>query len=152
MDPSELAALKLLSGLLADLHQPWWLIGPAAVALHGGAAGQFSRFEVIVSPGDARRLAEERGLTLTPGPATALKRSRKSLTLPIGGLDARLMVWVEQHVGGRWVPVQPKSRVAIDLGGGRQVFVPEREELIDILKQTGRGRDMVRAASLEGKA
>jgi hypothetical protein len=150
MDPSEIAALKLLSGLLAESHQPWWLIGPVAVALHGGEAGQFSRFEVVVSPGDARRLAEERGLTLVPGPATPLKRARKSLTLPIGGLDARLMVGAEQHVAGRWVAVQPKSRVAFDLGDGRQIFTPDRDELISILKQTGRGRDLARAVSLEG--
>lgn len=150
MEPGELAALKLLTGLMTEAHQPWWLIGPAAVALHGGDAGNFTRFEVIVSPGDARRLAEARGLSLVRGPATALKRARNSLTLPLGGIEARLMVWVEQHVAGRWVPVQPKSRVAVDLGDGRKVFTPDRDELAAILKQTGRARDLARAASLEG--
>ncbi|GKY86964.1 hypothetical protein [Sinisalibacter aestuarii] len=150
MEPGERAALKLLSGLLAEAHQPWWLIGPAAVALLGGEAGSYTRFEVIVSPGDARRLAEARGLDLARGPATALQRARKSLSLPLGGIEARLMVWAEQHLGGRWVPMQPKTRVAIDLGDGRQVFTPDRAELISLLKRTGRARDLARAASLEG--
>lgn len=151
MDASEIAALKMLAGVMTEAHQPWWLIGPAAVGLHGGEAGTFSRFEVIVSPGDARRLAGLRGLTLERGPASPLKRARQSLTLPLGGLDARLMYGAEQHAGGRWVAVLPTTRVGFDLGDGRIVYTPERDELIAILKQTGRGRDLARAASLEGR-
>lgn len=149
MDQGDLAALKLLGNLLADLHQPWWLIGPAAVAVLGGEAGRFTRLEVVISPGDARRIAEMRGMELAPGPATPLKRARKSLTLPLGGLDAVLMVHAEQHVGGRWVAVNPKSRIATDLGDGRQVYTPNPAELAAILKLSGRARDIARAESLE---
>lgn len=152
MGETETAALKLLAGLMAEAHQSWWLIGPAAVGLHGGEPGTFRRFEVIVSPGDARRLAETRGLTLERGPATPLKRARKSLTLPLGGFEAQVMYGVEQHAGGRWVAVLPTTRVGVDLGDGRMIYTPEPAELAAILRQTGRGRDIARADSLERRA
>lgn len=150
MDQSVISSLKLLSSLLTDPHQPWWLIGPAAAGVLGGEAGKFTRLEVVMSPGDARRICEARGMALASGPATPLKRARKSLTLPLGGLDAVLMVQVEQHVGGRWVAVNPQSRVATDLGDGRQMFTPDRAELAAILRLSGRARDIARAESLEG--
>ena len=149
MDQSVVSSLKLLSGLLTDLHQPWWLIGPAAVGVLGGEPGKFTRLEVVMSPGDGRRISEAHDMPLVPGPATPLKRARKSLTLPLGGLNAVLMVQVEQHVGGRWVAVNPKSRVATDLGDGRQVFTPNPAELAAILRLSGRASDIARAESLE---
>lgn len=151
MDAGEKAALKMLAGVMTEAHQPWWMIGPAAVWLHGGDAGKFTRFEVIVSPGDARRLAEIRGLTLERGPATPLKRSRQSFALPLGGIEARIMYGAEQHAAGRWVSILPTTRKAFDLGDGRMVYTPERDEMIAILKQTGRARDVARAESLEGR-
>lgn len=143
------AALTELAGLLAEAHQPWWVVGAAAVTLNGGEPGAFRRIEVVLSNGDLRRICELRGVEPVSRQGTPLTRSRRALSVPLGAYEAKLMVLLEVRQGGAWVPVQPRTRVAFGLAGGATVFAPDRNEMIALLHRYGRAKDLARAASLE---
>ncbi|MEL7217846.1 MAG: hypothetical protein AAGK01_05385, partial [Pseudomonadota bacterium] len=62
-------------------------------------------------------------------------------------LDVEFMAGLTVRSDGQWRPVVLQTRQAIQIGKGH-VFVPERDELIGILQQFGREKDLRRAASL----
>lgn len=143
----ETTALAELAALLMPAHNPWWIIGRAAVVLHGADEAPLKAVEVLVSPGDARRLIELPGLTKQPPVAMPLFRSRSLLTTTLQGLPIEIMAGFENHAGGKWQAVMPRTRLAVAVDGA-EVFIPECNELIGILTRFGRKKDLARAAAL----
>jgi hypothetical protein len=149
MPPASLPVPPLhisLTRVAKALHaacDPWWVIGSAAVWLHGGAT-EVADIDVLSSARDARAmLAAWRG-PVTIGAASERFRSQPFARLQGDGLPIEVMAELEVRIGGAWQIVRPRTRVA--MGG---VFVPERAELVAILRSFGREKDLRRATLLE---
>lgn len=122
---------------------PWWVIGSAAARLHGAAADVHD-VDVLIDAADADAVAARIGIDLPPGPRGALFRSARFGGWTPDDLTIEFMAVLEVRAGESWVPVQLRSR---ERRGG--VFVPERGELVALLRLFGRDKDLARAAALE---
>lgn len=136
------AALAQVAAALHSARDPWWVIGSAAVRLHGGDTS-VADIDVLVSARDAERLLEAWPGEATIGGASAQFRSHPFARLDGAALPVELMADLELCTADGWQPVRPLTRVA---RGG--VFVPDREELRAILRAFGREKDLARAALL----
>ncbi|WP_298467616.1 hypothetical protein [uncultured Erythrobacter sp.] len=147
IDHEVLATLRRVSRLLEAADDPWWVIGSAAVALHGGDPGAIADIDVITSRRDLDWLYEKLPLTNTPEEGKPMFRSERFGRWSEPEFDVEFMAGLTLQVDGEWLPVQPQTRRAIQIGKAH-VFVPEREELIAILQMFGREKDLRRAATL----
>jgi hypothetical protein len=138
------AALAQVAAAFRDAQDPWWVIGSAAVSLHGADTG-VADVDVLTSGRDAQAM-----LAAWPGAVTIAAGSDRFRSQPLarvqdGGLPIDVMAALEVRVDGVWRAVRPVTREA---RGG--VFVPERAELVTILRTFGRDKDLRRATLLEG--
>ena len=134
---------------LRDAQDPWWIIGSVAVALHGGNPGTIADIDVITSRRDLDTLYERLPLTATPDTSKDFFLSERFGRWSEPELDVEFMTGLTVRVDGVWYPVEPQTRQAFDLGGAT-VYAPEREELIAMLHQFGREKDLRRAATIGG--
>ncbi|MCP3734563.1 hypothetical protein M9979_06705 [Sphingomonas sp. RP10(2022)] len=132
-------------------REPWWIIGSAAVALHGADAGHVHDVDLLVGHDDARRLFARLNiapLTMAPDP---LFRSALFARWSAPPVPVEIMAGFAVASGETWSPVWPQSRRAVRIGEA-VLYVPERGELIALLRRFGRPKDQLRAAALEGRA
>ncbi|MDB5444296.1 MAG: hypothetical protein JWP73_2672 [Phenylobacterium sp.] len=128
-------------------EQPWWLIGSAAVALHGTPAVEVRDVDVLVGIADERILAAL-GVEATAGGGDDLFRSTTFGVWRTQPLTVEIMAGFSLKQGAAWRAIEPATREAVELDG-RQLFVPARPELIGILRAFGRPKDLERALLLE---
>lgn len=139
--------LVTLAEALSETRDPWWIIGSAAVALHGGDPGTIADIDVITSRRDLDALYERLALTHTPEEGKPMFVSERFGRWSRHQLDVEFMAGLTVRVDGIWHPVEPLTRQAFDVGRA-VVFAPERAEMIAMLEQFGREKDLRRAASL----
>ena len=137
------AALAQVAAALRPARDPWWVIGSAAVRLHG-AETSVADIDVLTSARDAERLLAD-----WPGVATICGASDRFRSHPFARLDGaavpvEVMGDLELCTANGWQPVRPLTRVA---HGG--VFIPDRDALRAILRAFGREKDRARAALLD---
>ncbi|MFK3889879.1 hypothetical protein [Sphingomonas sp. NPDC079357] len=137
------AALAQVATALRPARDPWWVIGSAAVRLHG-AETSVADIDVLVSARDAARLLGAWPGAVTIGAASNRFRSSPFARLNGAALPVEVMADLELCTDGVWRRVSPATRVAV-----AGVFVPARDELAAILRAFGRGKDLVRAALLD---
>lgn len=142
-----LLSLEDVANALGDTQDPWWIIGSAAVALHGGEPGTIADIDVITSLRDLEQLYEHLPLTNSPDPAKGMFVSERFGRWSEPMLDVEFMTGLKVRVDGVWHAVQPTTRQAFRVGGAT-VYAPEREELIAMLRLFGRQKDLRRAATL----
>ena len=131
-------ALAAVAAVMRDARGPWWVIGSAAVALHG-VATDVADIDLLVGEEDAADLVSRLGLSaerLDPHP---LFRSRIFARWPRSDRTVEIMGGFAICEGGVWRPLGPVTRIA--LGG---VYVPDCEELMTILSRFGRAKDIER--------
>lgn len=146
------AALTAIGTVMILANDPWWIIGSAAVALHGADAGRVADVDVLLSISDAERVLPLIGIAPRRGPEHCDFRSSIFGTWTATPLPIEFMAGFCHRSGTEWRPVRPVTREPIDLGGVK-VFVPGRAELCEILRSFDRPKDRVRAsrlAELEG--
>jgi len=152
VSPALSGSLTAVGNLLVDASDPWWIIASAAVALHGANPGHVADVDVLLSVADARRILPTIGIEVERGSAHASFRSsifaKWNGTTP---LPVEFMANFHHRSGERWLPVQPATRLRIDVDGV-SVFVPERVELQTMLTSFGRPKDLERARSLAAEA
>ena len=148
-DADILPVLRRAARELLAAQDPWWVIGSAAVALHGGHPGAIADIDVMTSRRDLDALYERLPLTNTPDTCKDFFRSERFGRWSEPELDVEFMAALEVKVGDVWHRVEPQSRQAVQIGKGH-VFIPEREELVAMLQLFGRDKDLRRAASLTG--
>ncbi len=136
------AALAQVATALRSARDPWWVIGSAAVRLHGGATS-VADIDVLTSARDAERLLATWPGKVTIGGASARFRSHPFARLDGAALPVEVMADLELCTATGWQPVRPVTRVARG-----DVFVPDRDELRAILRAFGREKDLARAALL----
>lgn len=143
MTPDVAKALAAVAAVMADATDDWWIIGSAAVALHGGSPIAVADIDVLTSRAGALRLAALWGATPDPPGDHSLFRSAVHFEHELAGVTVDVMA--ELQVNGRLL--QPRTRVVAAMGDAT-LYVPERDELIDILHLFGRPKDLERAALL----
>ena len=132
--------------MTAPTRDPWWIIGSAAVALNGVDPGGIADVDVLTSARDASAILAAVGCVADTCSDRSAFRSVYG-RLPSPALPIEVMGGLEVFVRDRWRAITPCTRVAVSTGGVT-VYVPEREDLIAILRLFGRAKDLARAALL----
>jgi hypothetical protein len=137
-------SLRFLAALLHGAEQPWWIIGSAAVALHGGQAGAVRDIDVVLGSTDAERYKGQLRLPNVGSSSDPLFRSDLLIRWSAAPLEIELMSGLKVNCAGLWRPLRIESREEVRSG----LFVPSRGELRAILISFGRPKDLRRASAL----
>lgn len=146
-DEALASALRAVAAAMAGAQAPWWIIGSAAVCLHG-AATSVADVDLLLDPADAPAFAAATGTALAPGVASDRFRSALFGRWARDGLPVEAMADLHVHDGEGWAPVRLVTREAVQVGGAT-VHVPVRAELAMLLHRFGRDKDLRRAVLLE---
>ena len=136
----------MVADALAGARQPWWIIGSAAVVLHG-ADVTVGDVDVLLSEDDALAMFPVLGLAAAAGEGTALFRSAVFARWTVPLLTVEFMAGFELRADDGWCVVQPATRERV-MVGDHALFVPERAELIATLEGFGREKDLARIKAL----
>lgn len=148
MTPKVAEALAAVGQALAAAQEPWWIIGSAAVALHG-VRTSVADIDVLLSMADVENLIAGHGLNVVAPDFHPQFRSARFVRWTRNDSDVEFMVGLKVCQGGVWHPVLPITRVAFAVGDTR-VFAPDRNELGLILQRFGRSKDRQRLRALRG--
>ncbi|MBD2841350.1 hypothetical protein [Erythrobacter rubeus] len=149
IEPALRSALRDVAGAMAQAEQHWWIIGSAAVALHGADPGTIADVDVLLAKSDLTKLARELQLSGAPDARKARFRSSGFGIWTQPALPVEFMADLELRRGGDWISISLQTRQEMTLCQQR-LFVPEKHELIAILRRFGREKDLARAAALGG--
>lgn len=133
-------ALEMTATAMAAARDPWWIIGSAAVALHGVSPIRVRDIDVVLSVVDAHRILPDLDVPLTPGIADSRFRSEFYCQWTAPPVPVDFMAGF--HAYGELLI--PETREEISPG----LFVPSRQELLAMLRYFGRPKDMERARLL----
>ncbi|HXH17289.1 MAG TPA: hypothetical protein VNJ10_14300 [Sphingomonas sp.] len=133
--------------VLRETRDPWWIISSAAVALHGVTPIAVGDVDVLVSVADATRVMDALGVAPTTDAANSVFRSAVFGRWTGAPLVVEIMADFHVATSGGWVGILPRTRVPI-LVEGRVAHVPDREELLAMLRLFGRPKDLARAGLL----
>lgn len=138
------ATLLRLPTILAGTRHPWWIIGSAAVALHGVGPVEVADVDVLLDIADVPRV----DAPFQCGVPDELFHSESFATIAETPLHIEFMAGFRYLTGGRWQPLAPATRHSVEIMGAT-LCIPERVELASILRQFGRPKDFARARLLE---
>jgi hypothetical protein len=142
-------SLERTAALAADATDPWWIIGSAAVLLHGGDVGRVKDIDLMMSSRDAESFLRRAGVEPKRGKASDRFRSTVFGTWSAPPVPVEVFGGFELATDGGWRPVVLTSRQAVSVGHA-QVFVPSASELVRLLHSFGRPKDVERAALIGG--
>ena len=125
-------------------RDPRWLIGSAAIALHGVPV-EVADIDLLTSVADAERLFGER---LAPAPPSGLFRSERFGRWSKHGIAVELMAGLRLYRDGAWRDIFITGRVAVPLGV-RTLYTPGVPGLLALCRMFDRPKDRTRAALLE---
>jgi hypothetical protein len=146
LDPALAAALQETVAALRACEEPWWLIGSAAMALHG-AAVDVRDIDVLASRRDAAALLQARGLPVRPGREDERFRSEIFGSWSTGARGVEIFAGFHVRTAGGWRELLPQSRECRRIGV-TAVFVPSVAELIAWGRLFDRPKDAQREALL----
>ena len=133
--------------MVREARDDWWLIGSAAMTLHGARPIEVADIDLLMSRRDAAAVAERLRLTPSPADENGLFRSDFFTRVPAVPLAIELMAGFHVRVGSAWREVRPASRQAIQVGSAL-LYVPSVRELIEMGRLFGRPKDREREALL----
>lgn len=147
IDPALLLTLAATGGALANAREPWWVIGSAAMILHG-AETVAADVDLLLGAGDARALAAAWGLVPEAG-CSPDRRFRSDLFARCNAFayPVEIMAGFQVRLGARWTPVRPAARMPVVVDAVT-LYVPSLDDLIDMCAAFGRPKDARRAALL----
>lgn len=137
-DENLASALAAVAAEMERAVDPWWVIGSAAVALHG-ADTIAADIDLLVSVCDAMMLIERLRLSAERPDAHPVFRSRIFARWHRSDRDVEIMAGLAICDDGRWHPLAPVTRLSM-----KGIFVPDRAELAAILSRFGRPKDIER--------
>lgn len=146
-----LSTLEAITQALALAQHPWWILGSAAVVLHGADPNEIRDVDVLLDRRDCPAVFDRLGIPVSPGQPDDRFRSEIFHRWNLAALPVDLFAGFSLFEHGAWQPVIPRSRLAIE-AGGVTVYIPERAELIAILQRFGRPKDQRRIAALNPSA
>ena len=140
------AALAEVPRITGAARDPWWIIGSAAALLHG-AETNVGDIDLLMSVRDARAVLGAGGAAARPGGGSDLFHSDAFGTIHTGALAIEVMGGLKVRTSDGWQAVALATRRPVRLGAAT-LLVPERAELIDLLRLFGRDKDVARAGLL----
>ncbi|MGP7796122.1 hypothetical protein [Sphingomonas sp. CLY1604] len=146
MDTETTAALIAVARVMRHAEDDWWIIGSAAVALHG-AATPVADIDLLTSERDARRLIATHRLSIMQPDDHPLFRSQLFARWPRQDRTVEIMAGLEVRDGAGWTPVEPRTQMCRTIAG-EAIYLPDRMEMMAILDRFGRPKDQVRRALL----
>jgi hypothetical protein len=149
MTPELAETLGRISEAASHAIDPWWIIGSAAVVLHGGNVPHVKDVDLLMSARDADALLRRIGEVPRGGTGNGRFRSEVFGTWSKPPIPVEAFGGFEVAVAGSWRRVSLATREAVTVGTAR-VFVPARDELVRLLESFGRPKDVERAALLRG--
>ena len=144
---SLIKTLGCVAAIMEEARGPWWIIASAAAALHGARPITVADVDVLLSVEDIGRILPFIGIEPYPAPPNPLFRSKVLAKWQAPPVPVALMAGFEHRVGDTWHAVQPVTRQPISIGAAT-VYVPERDELRNIIEGFGRPKDLERARLL----
>jgi hypothetical protein len=145
--PAAVQTMVRVAEELLEARDDWWLIGGAAVALHGLPI-EIADVDVLMGAHDIGRLASRLGIAADRD--TPVHRIRSDIWLPWKALPLGVdfTAGLAVSAGEGWTLIVPRTREAVQVKG-HTLYVPARGELIEILRLFGRSKDLQRAESLD---
>ena len=141
-------SLAMTAEAIAQARDPWWIIGSAAVTLHGAHVPDIKDVDVLMTASDAEQVLRDLGLPSRPPTTSTMFRSSAFGTWSAPPLPVEIMGDLNLATPAGWRPVRPNTREAVTVDG-HQLFVPAASELIALLRSFGRPKDLVRIRLLE---
>jgi hypothetical protein len=135
--------LLMISEAAAQAEDPWWIIGSAAVALHGADVPDVRDVDLLMSVRDANRTLRGLGSEERAGEPSSQFRSDVFGVWQAPPVPVEIMGGFRLATESGWVAVSPATRRAI-MVDGRALFVPSAVELGEILISFGRPKDLER--------
>lgn len=147
LTPALAATLRRIADEAAAAKDDWWIIGSAAIALHGGAVGPVKDVDLLMSERDAAALLRRAGIEPAPGTPDALFHSRVRGTWDAPPVPVDVMGGFSFATADGWREPALATREAIAVGD-RQLYAPAVAELKALLLSFGRAKDRARTALL----
>ena len=148
MGPGLRQSLVMTAEATAQASNPWWIIGSAAVSLHGAHVPDIKDVDVLMSRSDAEQVLRNLGLGSRPPTSSTMFRSSAFGTWTGPPLPVEIMGDLKLATPAGWRLVRPETREAVTVDS-HQLFVPAAGELIALLRSFGRPKDLVRLRLLE---
>ncbi|WP_296678223.1 hypothetical protein [Novosphingobium sp.] len=139
------SALIDVSTIMAPARHDWWIIGSAALALHGFDPGPVGDVDVLLDPRDFQQVLAPLAIDSAAGGDADRFRSDMFATWYGGALPVELFAGFSVREGQTWQQVALRRRQPVDLDGQR-LWVPPPAELHALLLRFGREKDLARAA------
>lgn len=140
--------LEMLAQAAQDADDEWWVIGSAAVALHGAEGAGINDVDVMMSARDAAAFLHRVGAVEQIPATSALFRSQVFGVWSEPPVPVEVFGGFELAENGQWREVKIFTRESAVVRSGR-VFVPAANELVRLLHAFGRAKDLERASLLE---
>ena len=141
--------LAMISEAASGSTDPWWIIGSAAVVLHGRSLAHVKDVDLMMSAADAevflRRVGEE------PRNGKPNDRFRSQIFGVWAGppIPVEVMGGFSIATPDGWQEVSLVKRETVTVQG-QPVYIPSAEELVRLLLSFGRAKDLERADLLQG--
>ena len=148
MRPDLRQSLAMTAEATAQACDPWWIIGSAAVTLHGAHVPDIKDVDVLMTKSDAEQVLRNLGLRSRPPTSSTMFRSSAFGTWTSPPHPVEIMGDLKLATSAGWCRVRPTTREAVTVDG-HQLFVPAAGELIALLRSFGRPKDLVRIRLLE---
>ena len=148
MRPDLRQSLVMIAEATASACDPWWIIGSAAVSLHGAHVPDIKDVDVLMTRSDAEQVLRKLGLKSRPPTSSTMFRSSAFGTWTGPPLPVEIMGDLKLAAPAGWCPVRPQTREAVTIDGHR-LFVPAAGELVALLRSFGRPKDLIRLRLLE---
>ena len=148
MGPDLRRSLAMTAEATAQARDPWWIIGSAAVTLHGAHVPDIKDVDVLMTALDAERVLRDLGLRSHPPTSSTMFRSSVFGIWSAPPLPVEIMGDLNLATRAGWCLVRPATREAVTVDG-HKLFVPVANELIALLRSFGRPKDLVRIRLLE---
>ena len=148
MTPALADTLGMISEVASGARDPWWIIGSAAVVLHGRTIARVKDVDLMMSAADAEAFLKRVGEAPLNGKPNDRFRSLVFGVWSVPPIPVEVMGGFSVATPDGWRDVSLITREAVTVGG-RPVYVPSAEELIRLLSSFGRSKDLERADLLQ---
>jgi hypothetical protein len=136
---------------MVEARKPWWIIGSGAVALHLQRDIDLNDVDMLLSVEDARSVRKRLGIAANRPVPHPLFHSVEYFSWNKPPLPVEFMADFSVCVEGAWEKVSCKTRQPFNVDG-RIVYVPDVEELAQLLARFGRPKDTARLSLLREKS
>jgi hypothetical protein len=145
--PELTETLCLIAEAAAATRADWWIIGSAAVVLHGASLPDVEDVDLLMSALDAESFLRHVGEVPRPGAPSHRFRSMVFGIWTQPPIPVEVMGGFSFAIQRGWHEVALATREKIAVGG-TSVFVPSADELVTLLQSFGRQKDLDRAKLL----